>query len=135
VVSCQLDVGFQPELGLAESEPSKEGERGVAGEEGAGCVALISSGTSGEESAFMECTTSSPCTQEAQAPPECETAEGCRAAPEPQPSIYTAPASATFNGLGNPTPEAPAPAVKKKVVKKTVRCAKGKVRNKGGGAV
>jgi hypothetical protein len=162
-----------------ESEPPKEGEPGLAGEEGTGCVALISSGTSGEESAFMdasagggqgehgvagtagggdvfflsaahlvsgeieggeslydahECTASSPCSQEAQTPPECTTAEGCRAAPEPQPSIYRAPSSATFNGLGNPTPEIVTPPVKK-VVKKTVKCKRGFVKNKHGKCV
>jgi hypothetical protein len=162
-----------------ESEPPKEGEPGLAGEEGTGCVALISSGTSGEESAFMdasagsgvgehgaagsagggdvfflsaahlvggeieggeslydahECTAGSPCSQEAQTPPECTTAEGCRAAPEPQPSIYSAPSSATFNGLGNPAPEVVAPAVKK-VVKKTVKCKRGFVKNKHGKCV
>jgi hypothetical protein len=118
-----------------------EGEHGVAGSAGGGDVFFLTAAhlVGGEiengESLYdaHECTTSSPCTQEPQAPPECETAEGCRAAPEPQPTIYTAPASATFNGLGNPTPEAPAAkAPAKRVVKKAVRCKRGFVKNKHG---
>ncbi len=61
-----------------------------------------------------ECTSESPCfpTPAAQ-PPECTTADACRAAPQPQPSLYGPPPSATFNGVGNLTPEAGKPAAKK----------------------
>jgi hypothetical protein len=52
-VSSSGSTVFKPG-GTFESEPVKTGEKGVAGEEGAGCVSLISSGTSGEESAFMD---------------------------------------------------------------------------------
>ncbi len=48
----------------------------------------------------------------ASSPPLCTTAEACREAPSPQPSIYGAPSSATFSGVGNLTPPAPASAVK-----------------------
>jgi hypothetical protein len=129
---------------------------GVKGEEGAGCVGLISSGTSAQESAFMdasetggdvfflttaklstadfdkaydiydahECTSSSPCVpQPLLAPPECTTADACRAAPAPQPSIFGAPSSATFSGVGNLTPT---PAASKKTTKKAVKCKKPK---------
>jgi hypothetical protein len=120
-----------------------EGEHGVAGSAGGGDVFFLTAAhlVGGEiengESLYdaHECTANSPCTQEAQAPPECETAEGCRAAPEPQPSIYTAPASATFNGLGNPAPEPAAKAPAKKVTKKTVKCHKGFIKNKKGQCV
>jgi hypothetical protein len=66
-----------------------------------------------------ECTTASPCiAPPAGAAAECITAEACRAAPNPEPGIYGAPPSATFNGLGNLTPGAPAkPAAKKKAAK------------------
>ena len=143
---------------------------GQAGEETAGCVALVSSGTSAQESAFLdasagdgpgesgvpgkeagsdifflttshlvpsdvegglsvydahECTTTSPCLPaQPTSPPQCTTAEGCRAAPEPQPSIYGTPPSQTFNGLGNPAPEAPAPAVVKPKPKPLTRAQK-----------
>jgi hypothetical protein len=131
---------------------------GVKGEEGAGCVALISSGGSTKESVFVdasetggdvffmttaklasqdfdsgydiydahECTSASPCTPPPPvALPECTTAEACRAAPTPEPSVYGAPSSQTFSGLGNLTPTTtttPTPVVSKKVVKKVVTC-------------
>ena len=117
-----------------------------AGEEGAGCVGLISNGESKDESAFLdasatggktaegegggdvfflttsqlapqdvddsydiydahECTAESRCAQPATSPPPCENEASCKPAPEPQPSIYGPPASATFSGPGNLTPE------------------------------
>jgi hypothetical protein len=39
------------------------------------------------------------------APPACITTDSCRTAPTPQPGIFGAPASQTFSGPGNPTPE------------------------------
>jgi len=42
-------------------------------------------------------------------PPPCVTTDSCRVAPTPQPGIFGAPASSTFNGTGNLTPEAPSP--------------------------
>jgi hypothetical protein len=44
---------FKPERTF-EAPPAVEGQKGTSGEEGPGCVSLISSGTSGEESAFMD---------------------------------------------------------------------------------
>jgi hypothetical protein len=141
------------------AERVNQTEAPLTGEEGAGCVGLISSGESPQESAFLdasesggeapngeelqeggsdvffltsarltsqdydnsidvydahECTTASPCPpQSAEAPPPCDTEASCKASPTPQPEIYGAPSSATFNGLGNITPTAPA-VVKKK---------------------
>ena len=66
---------------------------------------------------------------EPSAPPACTTADACRVPVSPQPSIYGAPASQTFSGVGNLAP-AP-PTVVKKVTKKTVRCKGGFVKKKG----
>jgi WD40-like Beta Propeller Repeat len=139
------------------NEVEREGKK-VEGEEGAGCVALISSGASAQESAFVdasvsggdvfflttaklapqdvddaldvydahECTSESPCPAvPAAPPPACNTEASCKAAPSAQPQIFGPPSSATFNGPENLTPSPVA-----KVVKKTVKCPKGKVRNK-----
>jgi hypothetical protein len=65
------------------------------------------------------------------APPVCNNADSCKSPETPQPQVFGAPASATFAGPGNPPPPPPAvvkPAVKPKT--KTVKCAKGKKRNK-----
>jgi NHL repeat len=53
------------------------------------------------------CTGASPCIAypTVQSPP-CTTEASCKAAPSPQPSIFGAPPSATFQGLGNPAPVA-----------------------------
>jgi hypothetical protein len=128
--------------------------------ETAGCVSLLSSGTSSEESTFLDasasgndvffltasqlvkedadsaydvydahvCSTESPCPAGTAVPPACSSTDSCRAAPGPQPVIFGAPPSATFSGSGDATP--PAPAVVKKVTKKTVKCKKGFVKNK-----
>ena len=63
-----------------------------------------------------ECTSESPCFTPASASPtDCTSPEACRPAPAPQPSIFTAPASATFNGPGKPSRPPPRrPAVKPK---------------------
>ncbi len=67
---------------------------------------------------------------ETASPPACTTADACRTPVPPQPSIYGAPASQTFSGLGNLAP--PPPSVVKKVTKKTVKCKQGLVKNKKG---
>jgi hypothetical protein len=67
---------------------------------------------------------------EASSPPACTTADACRTPVSPQPSVYGAPASQTFSGLGNLAPPSPA-----KVTKKTVKCKKGFVKNKKGKCV
>jgi hypothetical protein len=46
--------------------------------------------------------------------PPCTTEASCKATPSPQPSVFGAPPSATFEGLGNPTPVPPAAVVKAK---------------------
>ncbi len=67
------------------------------------------------------CTVQSPCFSEPPPPPPCTTADSCRAALIPQPSIFGAPSSSTFSGVGNIAPPLP-PARKPK----TVKCPKGK---------
>jgi hypothetical protein len=77
-----------------------------------------------------ECTSASPCTPLPRvSPPECTTADACRVAPNPQPSIYGAPSSETFSGLGNFTP-GPATVTSKKTTK-AGQCKKGSVKKKG----
>ena len=50
----------------------------------------------------QECTAASPCQPAAPVqPPPCSTGDSCKAAPTPQPTIFGAPASATFSGVGN----------------------------------
>jgi DNA-binding beta-propeller fold protein YncE len=70
---------------------------------------------------------------EQSSPPSCTTADACRTPVSPQPSIYGAPASQTFSGVGNLV--SPPPTVVKKVTKKTVKCKKGFVKNKRGKCV
>ncbi len=66
---------------------------------------------------------------EPSSPPLCTTADACRAAVAPQPSVYGAPASQTFSGVGNLEPsEAKLKATPKA---KPVKCKKGFVEKKG----
>ncbi len=66
---------------------------------------------------------------EPSSPPLCTTADACRTPVAPQPSVYGAPASQTFSGLGNlEPPEAKPKAMPKS---KSVRCKKGFVEKKG----
>ena len=58
-------------------------------------------------------------------PPLCTTADACRTPVSPQPSVYGAPASQTFSGVGNLAP----PEAKPKA--KPVKCKKGFVKKKG----
>jgi hypothetical protein len=54
------------------------------------------------------CTSAEPCiTFPDVASPPCTTEASCKASPTPQPSIFGAPASATFQGPGNPSPPPP----------------------------
>jgi hypothetical protein len=69
-----------------------------------------------------ECTSSSPCPMPVAQSPECTTADACRAAPTPEPSIFGAPPSATFSGIGNLTPNPSSSAAKPKA--KPLRCRK-----------
>ncbi len=82
-----------------------------------------------------ECTSESSCfPTPVEVPPACTTEASCKPSPTPQPTLYAPPASATFSGPGNlapPPPPAPAQVTKKK----TVKCAKGKVRSKHGDCV
>ncbi len=80
------------------------------------------------------CTARAVCVTEASPSPECRTVEACRAAPSPQPEVFSVPASATFNGPGNVTPE-PAVSPEKVVKKATVKCRKGLVKDKKGKCV
>jgi hypothetical protein len=79
------------------------------------------------------CTSASPCITfpNVQSPP-CTTEASCKASPTPQPSVFGAPASATFQGSGNPPSASPVPVVVGKAVKKkTVKCAKGRKLSRG----
>jgi DNA-binding beta-propeller fold protein YncE len=66
-------------------------------------------------------------------PPACTTADACRTPVSPQPSIYGAPSSQTFSGLGNLAPPEAKPKAKPKA--KPVKCKKGLVKNKKGKCV
>ena len=66
---------------------------------------------------------------EPSSPPACTTADSCRAAVLPQPSVYGAPASQTFSGVGNLSPPPP-PAVKTTVTK-SAKCKQGFAKKKG----
>ena len=66
-------------------------------------------------------------------PPACTTADACRTPVSPQPSIYGAPASQTFSGLGNLAPPEAKPKAKPKA--KPVKCKEGFVKNKKGKCV
>ncbi len=61
-------------------------------------------------------------------PPACTTADSCRAAVSPQPSVFGAPASATFSGVGNAIL---APAVVVKPKSKRAKCGGGLVKQNG----
>jgi hypothetical protein len=64
-------------------------------------------------------------------PVPCTTADACRVPVPPLPSVFGAPPSATFSGVGNLTPPVEAkPKVKPK--SKPVKCRKGFVKKKGG---
>jgi hypothetical protein len=66
------------------------------------------------------CTNAEPCIAfpTTQSPP-CTTEASCKPAPTPQPSIFGAPSSTTFQGLGNPVSPVVKPAVKAKAKPKT----------------
>jgi NHL repeat len=135
-----------------EFEPDGVGSCGDPG----GCLSLISTGTSPRESWFLEASPSGndvfllehqslvlrDTSGEARTiydarvegglpepppPPSCTTADACRTAPAPQPSIFGAPASQTFSGVGNLA--APPPAGKTAV--KSKKCKRGFVKKKG----
>ncbi len=65
---------------------------------------------------------------EPSSPPSCTTADACRTPVSPQPSLYGAPASQTFFGVGNLTP--PPPSSGKTTVKKVTKCKKSFTKNK-----
>jgi hypothetical protein len=80
-----------------------------------------------------ECTNASPCFPEPAAEPAaCNTEASCKPSPEPQPGIYGPPASATFNGPGNASPEVVPPPkkaaakCKRGFVRRTVKSKHGK---------
>jgi hypothetical protein len=70
-----------------------------------------------------ECSPGSPCLPtHAVSPPPCTTGDACKPAPSGQPAIFGSPASATFNGAGNPVPPV-AGAVKPKVLTRAQKLA------------
>jgi hypothetical protein len=83
-----------------------------------------------------ECTGSSSCFAPAPVQPSpCETGDSCKPAPSPQPTIFGAPASSTFVGVGNVSPPASKPAATKRSATKTVKCKKRFARSKKGRCV
>ena len=64
------------------------------------------------------CSTAPGCAPQATgAPAACVTTDSCRSAPTPQPGIFAAPASETFSGAGNPTPEGAPKATPKRLTR------------------
>jgi hypothetical protein len=130
---------------LDADEGGGEGEHGKPGTEAGGDVFFMTTAKLAPQDVddsydvydAHECTTASPCLPTRPVtPPECTSADACRAAQSPQPAVFGAPASATFNGVGNLVGgREPNPPVVKKVTKKTAKCAKGKTRNKHGACV
>ena len=138
---------------------------GVKGEEGAGCVALISSGTSSEPSSFVDAsetggdvfflTASKLAPQDFDSAPDVYDARECTSA-SPCPASVVAPPPCTTEASCKPPPT-PQPSIyglpasatfsgpsnltptppppPKKVTKKTVKCKKGFVKNKKGKCV
>ncbi len=76
------------------------------------------------------CSSAAPCVSEPTVPPPCSSGDACKAAPAPQPAIFGAPASATFSGAGNVTPEVP-PVAKKTTKEKTAKCGRGRKLSEG----
>jgi hypothetical protein len=81
-----------------------------------------------------ECTSASPCLPTpVPQPPVCTTAEACRAAPTPQPTLFGAPTSATFAGVGNVITEAAGtskPLTRAQKLTKALKVCKGKPKKK-----
>ena len=129
-------------MGLISSGTATEEAAFVDASESGGDVFFFTSGrlvgedrdTSYDIYDAHQCTSVSPCLPApAQAPSSCETADACRAAPAPQLEVFGAPASATFAGPGDVSP--PAPVAVKVTKKQTVKCPRGKTRNKRGKCV
>jgi hypothetical protein len=57
------------------------------------------------------CSSAVPCVSPPVTPVECSNGDSCQGGPTPQPSIFGAPASATFSGVGNLLVSPPAPVV------------------------
>jgi hypothetical protein len=71
------------------------------------------------------CSGAEPCYPAATAvPPACFTGDACKAAPTPQPTIFAAPPSATFNGVGDVSPATPVTLVKPRAVTRAQRLAR-----------
>ena len=98
-------------------DASETGGRDSEGHEGGGDVFLLTSSQLVPEDAegglsvydAHECSIQAPCTTPPVPEQKCETTEACRSSSAPQPSFFGAPASATFQGPGNPTPPSSGP--------------------------
>jgi sugar lactone lactonase YvrE len=159
---CPSESGFPRCTDVYEFEP--EGVGRPACSEPAGCLSLLSTGTGSLETFFIDASLSGndvfirefqklvPSDTEEGAPSiydvrenggfskpvtsPCTTPEGCRGAPTtPQPTLFGAPASQTFSGVGNLAPPPPggktAVKPKKKTAVKPKKCRKGFVKKKG----
>jgi hypothetical protein len=97
-------------VGLVSSGGSAEESAFLDASEGGGDVFFLTAAklVAGDRDTALdvydahECTSMSPCPVPVPVPPPCDTGDACKAAPSPQPSIFGAPASATFAGVGNP---------------------------------
>jgi hypothetical protein len=118
-------------IGLISSGESGEASHFLDASESGGDVffytrdKLVPQDTEGSYSIYdaHECTSAEPCMATVVPPPPCDSGDSCKPAASPQPSIFGAPASATFSGAGNQTPEVK-PAVKTKSLTRTQKLAK-----------
>lgn len=67
------------------------------------------------------CSEATPCISEPVSPPPCESSDACKGAPTAQPTVFGAPPSATFSGIGNQLPPKAKPKGAKKAGGKRTR--------------
>lgn len=67
------------------------------------------------------CSEAVPCISEPVSPPPCESSDACKGAPTAQPTVFGAPPSATFSGVGNQLPPKAKPKGTKKAGGKRTR--------------
>jgi len=71
-----------------------------------------------------ECSASVPCVAPSVSSPPCSSGDSCKAAPSPQPSIFGAPASATFVGVGNVVGSSSSPVVRRRSLTRAQKLAR-----------
>lgn len=156
---CPSVSGFPSCTDVYEFEPDGEGSCA----ESAGCLSLLSTGTGSLETFLIDASPNgddvfirefqklvprdtqdeapsiydvrvSGGLPELGPPPPCATPEACRTASPPQPTVFGAPASQTFSGVGN-LPPPPSPQTTKSKTKSkpkpAKKCRKGEVKKRG----